>query len=262
MNGSAKCWLPREILGSQPVRTLVTDAVGTWSNKWFAAGGLAAAGFEALNKGAPSGAWGWRVYGSAVALAAGAPAMIPLAGLALGTDFGRLVLSEVDRDIIGRFSTRIAADLARSLDRALGLPPSDDAGEVAVENVLADGGLLFAISNGVDAPILHGAIPAAVLVPFLKSAIAPPRRPRSQMSRLTRAIGATQVRIEARLGATILPLGELADLAPGDVLILDRPVATGAALALSHSGRTFASAAIADRGDGLALLLSHPDGET
>jgi flagellar motor switch/type III secretory pathway protein FliN len=262
MSGSVKEWLPRDALDTAPVRQLVAGAVEAWSRKWFATGGLAATGFEAMHPGAACQASGWRVYGSVVALAAGAPAMIPLAGLALGAEPGRLVLSEVDRDIIGRFTTQIAADLALSLEGALGIDPSDRADDIAVEDALPDDGLLFTITNGAGAQVLEGAIPAAALVAFLKSTIPSARRPRSPISRLGRAIGATPVQVEARLGATTLPLGDLADLAPGDVLMLDRSVAAGAGLALFGSERIFADGAIADREQGIALLLSPQDRET
>jgi flagellar motor switch/type III secretory pathway protein FliN len=262
MSGAVREWLPREAMDAAPVRNLVAATVDAWSCKWFAACRVVATGFETLQSGARCRASGWRVHGSAIALAAGAPAMIPLAALALGGEPGRLVLSEVDRDIIGRFTTRIAADLALSLEQALGLDPADSAGDVPAENVLPDGGLLFAIANGSDAPILHGAIPTAALAAFLRSVLPPARRPRSPMSLLADAVGATPVKVEASVGATSLSLGELAGLAPGDVLILDRPVAAGAALALFRSGRTFADGAIADRGAGVELLLSTPDRET
>jgi flagellar motor switch/type III secretory pathway protein FliN len=187
--------------------------------------------------------------------------MIPLAGFALGAEPGRLVLSEVDRDIIGRFTSRIAADLALSLEQALGLDPPDSAGDAAVEDALPDGGLLFTLADAADTPVLYGAIPAAALVRFLKSTM-PPARQSRPMIRLARAIGATPVQVEARLGATTMALGDLAGLVPGDVLILDRPVAAGASLALARSDRAFASGAIAERGDSLALLLSPQDRET
>jgi hypothetical protein len=64
------------------------------------------------------------------------------------------------------------------------------------------------------------------------------------------------VRIEARLGVAVLALGELAALGPGDVLILDRSIEQGAALALPSSARPFARAAIAERGAELSLTLS------
>ena len=256
MSGSVEAWLPREAMDAGPVRHLVAAAVEAWSGKWFATGRLAASGFEASHSGASCRASGWRVYGSAVALAVGAPATIALAGLALGAAPGRLVLSEVDQDIIGRFTTRIAADLALSLEQALGLDPTGRGGDVAVEDALPRGGMVFTLADGAGAPVLNGAIPTAALVTFLKSTLPPARRARSPMSRLSRAIGATPVQVEARLGATTLPLGDLAGLVPGDVLVLDRAVAAGAGLALFRSDRTFANAAIADRGESLALLLS------
>jgi flagellar motor switch/type III secretory pathway protein FliN len=258
MSGSVRDWLPHEALDAAPVRNLVAGAVEAWSRKWFGNGGLAATDFEALPSGGRCRASGWRIYGSTIALAAGVPAMLPLAGLALGAEPARLILSEVDRDIIGRFASRIAADLALSLEQALGLDPAGS-DEAAIEDALPDGGLLFTLIDGAGATVLHGAIPAPALVALRKSTLPPARQSRSPMGRLARAIGATPVQVEARLGAASLGLGELAGLVPGDVLILDRPVAAGASLALHRSDRIFASGAIADRGESLALLLSPPD---
>ena len=260
MSGSVREWLPREAIDSAPVRSAVAATVDTWSHKWFGTGGLAATGFEPLRLRAPVDVSGWRIYGSAVALEAGARATILLAGLALGAEPERLVLSEVDRDIIGRFTTRVAEDLALSLERAIGLDPPEGADGKAVEESLRDGGLLFSVADLAGEHVLRGAIPTAALAPFRKSVL-PPARPRRSTSRLARAIGATSVRVEARLGQTTLPLGAFAGLVPGDVLILDRPVAAGVGLALSRSDRTFASGTIAEEREGLALVLTPHDRE-
>ena len=262
MSEAFSAWLPRGAMDAPAVRRLVSGTVEAWSRTWFAAGALAAAGFEALPRGASKPAPDWRVYGRTVALAPCGSALIPLAGLALGAEPERLVLSEVDRDIIGRFTTRIAADLALSLERALGLDAPGEAAEAAVEDPLAGGGLAFALENGVGTPLLRAAIPLPALAGFVKAQLPPARRPQAPIGRLARAIGATPIRIEARLGRTIVPLGELAGLAPGDVLVLDRPVARGAGLALDRTERTFADAAIAERGDCVALLLSSQTRET
>jgi hypothetical protein len=261
MSEAFSAWLPRGAVDAPAVRRLVADTAESWSRKWFAAGALSAEGFEAVPRGAWQPAPDWRVYGSAVALAPCGSALIPLAGLALGAEPERLVLSEVDRDIIGRFTTGIAADLALSLERALGLDPPGEAAEKAVEDPLAGGGLAFALENGVGTPLLRAAIPVSAIAGFVKGRL-PPARARAPLGRLARALGATPVRIEARLGRTVVPLGELAGLAPGDVLVLDRAIARGAGLALDRAGHSFADAAIAERGDGVALLLSSQPRET
>jgi len=259
MSGEARDWLPAAALDAPAVRRALDHALSSWSERWLPAGRLAAAGFAAHRSGTPPPASGWNRYGTATLLAADE---FRLAGLALGTRPEGLVLSEVDRDILGRFTARIAADLASALDRAIGRnPPAEADAEPVAGDPLPDGGLLFAIADAAGAPVLHGAMPLAALVPFRKSLLGGGRRPRPALARLGRAAGATPVRVEARLGAAVLALGELAALGPGDVLILDRPIDQGAALALARSGRPFARAAIAERGAEVSLTLSACSGD-
>jgi flagellar motor switch/type III secretory pathway protein FliN len=261
MSGEARDWLPVAALDAPAVRRALGDAVEFWSDRWFPGVRLAAAGFEVRRAGAPLPAPGWRRYGTAAALAGTGVEQLRLAGLALGNRPESLVLSEVDRDIIGRFTTRIFADLAGALDRAIGRDPPAGETETLADDPLPDGGLAFAVADGAGAPVLHGAVPLAALVPFRKSLLAGARRPRPALARLGRAIGTTPVRVEARLGAAAIALGELAALAPGDVLILDRSIEQGASLALPHSGRSIARAAIAERGSEISLTLSSQSGD-
>lgn len=259
MSGEARDWLPAGALDTPAVRRAFEDAVAGWSKRWFPAARPAAAGFAAHRAGAPLPATSWHGYGTATALAADP---VRLAGLALGASPAGLVLSEVDRDILGRFAGRIAADLASALDQAIGRsPPAEGESGVVVENPLPDGGFLFAIAEGGGEPVVHAAVPPVAMVPFRKSLLRGARRPRPALARLGRAAGATPVRIEAQLGAAVLALGDLAALAPGDVLILDRTIEQGAALALQRSRRPFARAAIAECGAALSLALSPFSGE-
>lgn len=253
MSAAVRDWLPPETAGSARVRALLGEAVETWSRKWLAAG-AEAAGFE-VRRNAPPQPGGWRVPGAAIAIALGAPEMIRLAGPALGVVPERFVLSEVDRDILSRFTATLAADLAETLELALGIEPvAARAGPSA--DPFAGGGLVFEAVDGQQRVLAHGAIPLAALVPAVKAAIRPRRRAQPPVARLAHAFGATAVRIHARLGEAALPLGELAALAPGDVLVLDRPVDDGAAIALAGAGKPFARGAIDASARNLSLILS------
>jgi hypothetical protein len=248
-------WLPAEAAGSAAAHRLVREAVALWGPKWFARAETRAAGFETRTDAAARRPGGWRTAG-AVAVSLAGSETVRLAGLALGAEPERLVLSETDRDLIGGFTAAIADDLAATIEAALGLGPAEAEAQIAVEDPFAgDGGLLFAVNDRDERPLLQVAIPAAALVPFLKAAIAPARRRGAPLARLGGAFESTAVRIEARLGAVTLPLGDLAGLAAGDVLILDRAVEDGAELALRPSGRPFAQAAITPGDSKLSLLL-------
>jgi hypothetical protein len=248
-------WLPAEAAACAAVRRLVGEAVGQWGPKWFARAEPRAAGFEIRKGAAARRTGGWQAAG-AVATWLAASETVRLAGLALGAEPGPLVLSEADRDLIGRFTGSIAGDLAGTIESALGIDPTEAGAPVSVEDPFAGGGgLLFSVNDRGERPLLQVAIPAAALVPFLKAAIAPARRRPAPLARLGGAFESAAVRIEARLGAVTLPLGELAGLAKGDVLILDRAVEDGAELALCPPGRPFAQATIVPGDSGISLLL-------
>lgn len=247
-------WVPAEALEGPAVRRLVGQAAAAWAPKWFARAEVAAAGFE-TRKSAARRAAGWQV-GRAVGVALSSPEAVRLAGLALGAAPERLVLSEADREIIGRLAAAIAGDLADTIEAALGLDPAAAEARAEVDDPFAgDGGLLFSVDDGGDRPLLHVAVPSAALVPFCKSGISPARRRPPPLARLGAAVDSTAIRVEARLGAAVLPLGELAALAAGDVLILDRAIEDGAELALQVSGRPFARGAIVPGDADLSLHL-------
>lgn len=259
MSANVREWLPPGAAESGAARRLVGEAVGQWSAKWFVRAEAATAGHAAVPGAAPRRQSGWRSAGAAATSQSAAEAL-RLAGLALGADPEQLVLSEADRDLIDRFSAMVAADLAASLEQAFGIDTAAAAAP-ADDPFAGNGGLVFTVNDRAERPLLQVAIPAAALVPFLKGAIAPPRRRGAPVARLGRAFESTPVAIEARLGATTLPLGELAGLAVGDVLILDRAIEDGAELAFARSGRPFAQGAIVpgERAISLRLLPQQKD---
>lgn len=254
MSALVREWLPLDAIGGGRVRALLDDAVAGWSSRWFARRQASAAGFETC-AGAPAPA-AWRQRGSGLAFCAGAAETTRLADLALGADIARLVLSEVDRDIVDRFTERLALDLVATVERAFGL---DEGGEesAAADPFAGQGGLLCHAADGQDRPLVRLALPRALLAPVCKAALAPARAG-AAMSPLIRAAGGSAIEIGARLGRAALPLGDFAALAPGDVLILDRQVEDGAEMVLSPSAMAFGRGAIATAagGRGLSLTLS------
>lgn len=255
MSLNVREWLPAEALEGGAVRRLVGEAVGQWAPKWFVRPEVAASGFEARKGAAARRPGGWQV-GKAVGTALAASETVRLAGLALGAAPDRLVLSEADRDIIGRLTAGIAADLAATIEAALGVDQPGAEAPVETDDPFGgDGGLLLSVNDGGDRPILHVAIPAAALVASRKAAIPTTRRPTAPLAQLGGAVDATAVRVGARLGSAILALGELADLAAGDILVLDRAIEDGAELALLPSGQPFARVAIVPGDSEVSLLL-------
>jgi hypothetical protein len=255
-----RLWLPAVALDCVRVRAAAGEAVDAWSRAWFAGTHAVAARFEASAGQAPDRAAPWRLHGAGIALAASGADAVRLAGLALGADIERLVLSEADRDIVGRLSATVTADLARRLEAAFGLAPAETGEPSAVEDPFAGaGGIMFTATDGEGRPLLHAALSGAAIVPFVKGAIQMSKRRRPALARLSRAIGATGIRVEARLGSAALGLGELATLAVGDVLILDRTLDDGVALVLAPTARPFARGDLDPQSETLSLTLSNQE---
>jgi flagellar motor switch/type III secretory pathway protein FliN len=253
MTRRADEWLPAGALDCAPVRAAIADAVAIWSRKWFAGAKLEAASFATHRDGAPPRPSDWQRPGAAVAIAASPAGTLRLAGLALGGELGRLVLSEADRDIIAGLTAAAVADLARGIEGALGIRTSE--GSTAASPT-AEAVLSLSVAEGRGGALLEVAISLAALVQFRKAGLDGKGGKRPPLAHLSPALGASPVRIEVRLGRSTLPLGDLAALAPGDVLILDRSPQDGAELALAPSGASFAAAAIDTQAASLSLTLS------
>lgn len=255
MSRKVREWLPAEALEGGAVPALVEGAVGAWASKWFSRAQPRAGSFAVRAGKADVRAGGWRLAGK-VGAALSAAQVLRVAGLATNAQPERLVLSETDRDIIGRLAAEIVADLARTIGTALGLDPAG-AGEA---DPLSDpfgggGGLQFVIGDTGGEPLADIAIPAAALIAFRKAGIPESRRRLAPLAPTAAAVEAMQVRVSARLGAATLPLGELAGLAAGDVLVLDRSVEDGAELSLGTHARPFARGEIVSGGRGFSLRL-------
>jgi flagellar motor switch/type III secretory pathway protein FliN len=259
MSGQVREWLPLGALDGPRLRDLVEAAVAGWSGRWFARRPAAAAGFEACAGAAAEP--GWRRRGSGLAFAAGAAETAGLADLALGADIAQLVLSEVDRDIVDRFTGRLVLDLAAEIERALGLAATGEDDAAIGDPLDGDGGLRFHAADAHQRPLVRFALPRTLLAPLCKAAL-PPCADGPAMAPLLRAVGASPIEIGTRLGRAAVPLGEFAALAVGDVLILDRPVEDGAELVLAPAALAFGRGAIDAAGPGLSLVLSHPGRDT
>jgi hypothetical protein len=262
MSGAVREWLPLGAATSPRVRDALEGAVDLWSGKWFAAVRVSLASIEPRPLGAPSVPDGWLLHAGTVAVPADGPDAIRLAGLALGADPEKLVLSEPDRDIIARLAATMCADLAATIAAALGQPIGGDAQPTATADPLERGpGLALRIDEANGRVLTRAVLPLSTLVSFIRTAV--PKGSAPALARMDGAIGRTATRLDIRLGETKLSLGELAQLTPGDVLVLDRTIEAGARVSLGAAERKpFARATLEPDGDTTRLILAHDRRDT
>lgn len=257
MTGRIRSWLPLDAALGPRVRDPLERAVDDWSGRWFAGARASLASLEPRTAGAPRLAGGWLLHRDAVGVPVEGPDAIRLAGLALGADSEGLVLSEADRDIMGRLAADILADLAATLAGVLGLTAGIDPSPVAcVDPLDGEAGIILRILDAQGRPLAQAALSLGIVVPFLKAAIK--AGPAPALARIDGALGPTRTRLDIRLGETRLSLGELAGLGSGDVLVLDRTIEAGAAVAIA-TGRSqaFARATLEQEDGGTRLVFAN-----
>lgn len=260
MMGRVRDWLPPGAAMAPRLRAGLEGVVDAWSRTWFAGAHASLRVMEPQAADPARNEGGRRLYHGSVALKADGPEAIRLAGLALGADLAGVILSEPDRDIVDRLAASILGDLAAALAAAVGLPVEVDAEPVPCPDTFRrDPGVRLSIADAQGHALCQAVLPTPALVPFLKAGIA--ARPAPPLGRLAGAVGRTGARLDIRLGEARLGLGELAGLAVGDVLVLDRKIDAGALLYVAPGRRgAFARAALDAGGDATRLLLAAEPG--
>lgn len=228
MKTSVRRWLPPPLEGDAAVERAVVRAAAPWLADWF--------------RRPPSLILRRQRPGSRVEAWRGSPGCRLGAGDQDALPLGMAVLEgeiddgdETDQAIAARLGEAMIADLAARLDMAPGDSMMDD-----------DPPLRFALSGGSwTLPLELG----ADAVTALRSAGAPGRK-RTALVPLSEALAGETVVLGCTVGAAILPAGDIAGLAPGDLLVLDRKVGGQVPLTVAGRAAAIGSAAIGG-GEGL-----------
>lgn len=253
MKQAVREWLPDGIAGHSVVRGRIEAVVADWSQDWFARRrvDLASLGPERPSDGPEEAPW--EALGTTVLISRSRAAELRMAALALDEDIDSCSLNLRDCALLAALERRMMQDFASRLEAALpvGEPPPTEAGGdpcgAKAVGVLAVGGDRLAL--------MRFAVPVSNLASALKASL--PRRIRDLEELIGRrgAIAPTAVVIEARAGKVELSLPELRMLAPGDVLVLDRPLSAGVEIGLAASRQPLTHAKLIDADGDLTLVF-------
>lgn len=227
----SRLWLPAEAIrrgvGDVPIRASVRD----WASSWFAAGQMDVTGDPMATSG-PGKAAGtcWQLAdGVVLALATDAEARI--AAAMFGAPDDPTSLTAADRAALDGAAEACIADLRARLASALRL------GGGAWRGGAPDDGPPFwwswRVSDRGGSTLLEIALSEELMVRRVRGALAPAPAPRD-LSSFAVALSDQDVAISALVGRSRLTTTELAGLARGDVLVLDRDLDTPADIAVEH----------------------------
>jgi flagellar motor switch/type III secretory pathway protein FliN len=248
-------WLPLGAVLSGRVRATVGEVVADWSRRWFADGGIELVTVSTSADARRDDAEGeWRVFRAAIAVKRLRALSPRLLKRALGVEVEGLVLTGVDRRVVTAFVQRLLDDLVVNLEQAFELKGEmRDAPMTVADPFGPFGGLVGLVADGRDR-LLTIAIPLAEIVGFCKSGLPAPG-PRDELPSLAAALASTSVTIDATVGRAQMSLADLGDLAAGDVIVLDRALASGVEICIDQSDVAIASATLSEADGRLAFTL-------
>ncbi len=247
-------WLPADTAAPTRVRGAIADMVDGWAREWFAGEPLRALG-TLVRLTDPRGELRktiWHVHGGGLAIGVTPAGTTALGAHVLGLAIGAERLP-ADLGVLERVGSDCLDALKRRAVALLGLT---DAGDW----IFADGGsgsravYRLDISNSLRNPAVVLELSSEAFAAFVKAAMpAPAPQP---LGTPADALANLPVRLAALVGGCELTVAELGELAPGDVVVLDRGLDETLPLAIDGARARFGACAIVAAADGPALEIT------
>lgn len=232
MSPLAQAWLPREVLDREDLREALSQALESWWSEWIADGPQPCI----EHRRAEGAAAGVRLRDGDTCRG-GRSAVDParLLSLLLGREIDLLALATSDRAVLDTLADAAMVDLELKLSTIFG--PWAEAANAPTSS------LRTLLGDGRNTPCLGFFTPLDVAARYVCRNLKPARSA-APLADLTTAFSDHLVTADVMLGSAELALDELADLAVGDILPLDRPWADGLELRVRENGRLIGRAAV------------------
>lgn len=229
MSRDYQCWLPESALRASGLDARIGEAVGVWSAKWLPGARWRTQGSLAAIE--PPAAEVMVAAGDDLALAIAGGARTALAGALLDRDIAWDALTAEDAVLIEGLVRASIEDLAHRIAQVFRLPPDLRWQDIAPADLAMARPRGCAIAGEQRRAPLHLLVASDLMIEHARRAVLP--APRTvPLTAIDTALGRQAVALGARIGRCSLSFGEVAQLAIGDVLILDRAVAAPLELAI------------------------------
>lgn len=211
-------WLPEAALSTDAVKAASAGLIARWSERWFTGRGAGISEIAIKQASASPASWLRRGRSASAGFTQGGQDILLKA--ALGADVCSCDLNEGDAAVLNALCDRIVDDLIATFDTVLSRGDAGDGPQLVLDIAFF------------DRDVLSVSFAACAAVPLVKSRMGrsaqlePP--PQTRML----ALAPTRVTTEAILGRTEIAFSELEELAPGDVLVLDRGLSEAVELRL------------------------------
>jgi flagellar motor switch/type III secretory pathway protein FliN len=254
-------WLPVDAITGPSFTAIFGPIVDAWAERWFGGSRVV---LHDVQPREPKPSFKpmtgpWRYLTDDICVSCDGDMQAALAGLALDVRQDMPKLSADDHMLIGDFALRMFEDLARSLSQSLDIEADLRGGE-AVRPFADEATLDLFIADDDKRTAFIVAIAAPALFRLRKRQCARFIPEKLAALSITDILGGVSVGFEARLGRANMSARDLHDIAEGDVVVLDRPLASPLELFGETSGRLLFKAMLEQNDGDLALIACAIEG--
>ena len=233
-----KTWLPATALDTGLVEQMLAATVDEWSAKWFARRPMRiVAAFAAIEAPAAGKGERWQLLEEGLALRTAAGAAIGVVEAMLDAAIAEKGLSAADRDLIDSLAAGCLDDLRSRLAQLVGLPRDTAWRQAEPAADLVRDARLCAIGPRTGSHAVEMLVGADLFVAMIRRSARSAPTP-LVLRPLSEGLARQPVTLSARVGDCELPLPEVASLAVGDVVVLNRDIAEPLDLALDGERRS------------------------
>jgi flagellar motor switch/type III secretory pathway protein FliN len=255
-------WLPFDALTIPAIKSAFESVVSTWSNRWFANGPFKLAKVRSLNDKLELkvSKAEWHAFGHGIFVDWREDIQLDLALNGLHFSVMQHKLSAVDKGLMLAFSQRILDDLVEALVDLVGHEANSNL-TVSLTHPFENGdGLELQIQSISGGTIITVGITSAALARLRKKQCAHYEPKTIQDAPVVDILRPVIVRYAAELGNVNMTATELHNMAEGDVVVLDRPLAIPLDILATGSGMLLFKAMLGQQDGCLAFTACKLEG--
>ena len=243
---SCRAWLPDAALTLDRISAALSVCLQEWAEAWI--GDAVTAAQVQFSDAAQISTQVGRIHvaGSATSISSEGRAKRALLEALLGSSLHGHVLTERDHRLLDGLAGRALQDLVARCDdlgRATDLPAA--AARAAIVTLRCPAGEIAKLE-----------LPHSALAGLVKASLGDNHGKPMSISSRVEALGEAAVEIEAVLGENILRFEDVAGLAVGDVLLLDRALEEPAQIRIAQAGVTLGAGMLSRDGNRVALTIN------
>jgi hypothetical protein len=250
-------WLPPSALADARIRHVFSEAIARWNERWFAGRLEFAIGeFEAAKPARRSihSNTEWRAIGSGFGCHMNDKQLITMAKHVVDAGHSHHQIGNEDSQLLLSVARDALSDLAGALAKAAGLSSEGRFDHAAFERF---GGVQLVLNTPKKTePCIKLVAPAGIAAMMRKSVLDRRKATDRLEGRLSETFDKEEVTVAIHLGEATLSAQSLWELAPGDVIVLEKDIDDAFHMVSAHNGERICALRLSQEDGAIALILA------